>query len=311
MTNKEFWEELAKIREESKGDYRLRVLSDSYLRFLYDRITSLFKYNHSIEGFDEFALETIAMTEGRCGIFDIQEKGLYAIPLSYQYGVDTYTNLPLYRRFEETGYANAYLGSRQGYVINEDMVMLYNTPSEFTMYPLLTEAAITLAHIDISLRSLLINGRMTGVFIAENQVQIRTVEEMYKKLEYGVNGIITGDNILQTLKYIPTEVSHGNSIENVISARNNQLRYILRLCGFTMDKDKSQAILSNEAEDEDRLLVNILEVMLSQRKKMCENIYRVFEKEITVTCPYLDRLLVNQKNNEEQEEQEEGVINDD
>lgn len=268
-------------------------LSSQYLKMFMDLLTGKFKYtydkNVSYRNLDMVSFETSLNFEGQA-LLAMTEDGVMAIPWSYQYGVSPTSNQPFYHRFTDAGFANPVLRSKQNLTIGENCVVCYNTPSTWQPIITLADMADTMAHIDLSLKIAVINGRMTGVFEVENDNQKTAVEDFYAKIRVGKPAVITGSHMMSHVNYLPQVDSKAQTITELINARNNVLRYALRFCSLKISKDKAEAVLSNESEDEQSFLDANIEYMLNNRREACRQATEIFEQSIRVDiADYLSR----------------------
>lgn len=314
----EYYEELWYLRHPNKWT-DINRLASQYLRMFLDKLTSTFTYKFDEDGiykeFDAYAYETIAHLEGKVLSVNIPGRGVMAIPNSYQYGVSPYSSTSMYMRFKESGFANADLPSMRD-LTDLNSVLMYNTPSSFRPVEILAKLADTLAHIDTSLKIACINSRMTGVFSVENNQQKASAEEFYKALERGEYAVITGSTIMQKLEYLPTADVKSSVMSELIESRNNTLRYALRFCSLKISKDKSEAVLSNESEDESSFLDANVDVLFRQRKRACEEMTELFGEKIEVEINEIYRKKGNERKAVELDKEKtveierEGDIND-
>ena len=251
------------------NDINICTLKDTYLRFFINLAINVFQYENIPVGLDTKALETMLLSNNAL-IKKDDKNGILAIPYSYEYGVDLYSCLQYYQRFDYAGFANPVI-SDYNLEINKDCYIARDTESSLHMINLLEKSAIILAHIDISIMCVIINSRMQGFFSCDDDKTVKAVEKYYEKLKKGDYGVIQSDeNVLyDRLKYVPFQTQHNTSLQELINAKNNEMRSTLRLLGISMSKDKSQAILSDEVDTDLTMYEFTIDARLQTRIDMC------------------------------------------
>ena len=151
------------------------------------------------------------------------------------------------------------------------------------MINLLEKSAIILSHIDISIMCVIINSRLQGFFSCDDDKTVKAVEKYYEKLKKGDYGVIQSDeNLLyDRLKYVPFQTQHNTSLQELINAKNNEMRSTLRLLGISMSKDKSQAILSDEVDTDLTMYEFTIDARLQTRIDMCNWINSTYGENLT------------------------------
>ena len=81
---------------------------------------------------------------------------------------------------------------------------------------------------------------------------------------------------------------------------NNQLRQFYRDFGILITKDKSQAVLSDETENDSIYTNNILNDSLDMRRKWCEEMNKKYDLNISVE---ISKYLINTPQQEEKQEE--------
>ena len=90
-------------------------------------------------------------------------------------------------------------------------------------------------------------------------------------------------------------------VNQLLILYNNQLRQFYRDFGILITKDKSQAVLSDETENDSIYTNNILNDSLDMRKKWCEEMNKKYDLHISVD---ISKYLMNTPQQEEPQEEE-------
>lgn len=279
---------MKKNNKTTSNDLDVNRLKDTYLRFFINLATNVFEYENIPYGLDTKALETILLS-GNGLITKDNKLGIIVVPFSYEYGVDIYSCVQYYQRFDYAGFANPVINSSE-LEINKDCYIARDTDSSMHMIDLLEKSALILAHIDVSIMSVIINSRMQGFFSCDDDKTTKAVEKYYEKLRKGDYGVIQYDeNLLyDKLKYVPFQTQHNTSLQELINAKNNEMRSTLRLLGISMSKDKSQAILSDEVDTDLTMYEFCIDSRLQTRLEMCEWINEKYN--VNLSCKINDKL---------------------
>ena len=271
-------------KKNTDNDINICILKDTYLRFFINLAINVFQYENIPYGLDTKALETMLLSNNAL-IKKYDKNGVLAIPYSYEYGVDLYSCLQYYQRFDYAGFANPAINDYNKLEINKDCYIARDTESSLHMINLLEKSAIILAHIDISIMCVIINSRMQGFFSCDDDKTVKAVEKYYEKLKKGDYGVIQSDeNLLyDRLKYVPFQTQHNTSLQELINAKNNEMRSTLRLLGISMSKDKSQAILSDEVDTDLTMYEFTIDARLQTRIDMCNWINSTYGENMSCT----------------------------
>lgn len=272
------YNEYSKVKSSLRGrlfDYTIYELIDYYFSYILDMFVSRSVYENVPEGFDTEAFEDILYLQGECVVVTSEGK-LYALPFGYEYETGPYSAVPYHERFLRTGVSSAYLGdfnAKEGH----DILMCHNTQSSRSFKPIFLKSAVNLAHIDKSIQVFAVNSRLHGIFSASDAKEVKKIETFYDNLIEGKYGTIVNDvPVIPDIVYTELPTRSQSELNSLIIARNNELRYICRLAGISMDKDKNQAVLSNESEDDYDFLAHNADIIIEARHKAVDDINRVF-----------------------------------
>ena len=148
--------------------------------------------------------------------------------------------------------------------------------------------AVLLAHADLSLQSILINSRATGIFSAKDDKQAESIKAWYDTLSDGNLCAIVNDELLSTvigsegLRNIATNYPDSKNISDFYEIHRNILKDFYNDLGVKFSTEKKERLITAEVESaEESLLLNI-DDMLNTRKEGVANINKLFGTNIEV-----------------------------
>ena len=252
---------------------------------------------------DSNILEKMLMT---CGsIIPVEKDNEIYIQPTMLYGVGVYVEEPPYNV-----YANPILGSGNFEVDwkNEPCV-LYDNSARFNKNAIIERTAMKLARTESTIDIILTNNNGTEPLLAKNNNIAESIKKIFDERKKGnlyvpVNEDII-DVIAESVKVIESSKNPNiPDVNQLLILYNNQLRQFYRDFGILITKDKSQAVLSDETENDSIYTNNILNDSLDMRKKWCEEMNKKYGLNISVE---ISKYLMNTPHQEESDASDEAV----
>lgn len=248
---------------------------------------------------DSNILEKMLMT---CGsIIPVEKNGEIYVQPTMLYGVGVYVEEPPYNI-----YANPVLGSGNFDVDwkNEPCV-LYDNSARFNKNSIIERTAMKIARTESTIDIILTNNNGTEPILAKNNNIAESIKKIFEERKKGnlyvpVNEDII-DVIAESVKVIESNKNPNiPDVNHLLILYNNQLRQFYRNFGILITKDKSQAVLSDETENDSIYTNNILYDSLDMRKKWCEEMNKKYNLDISVE---ISKYLMNTLHQEEPQEE--------
>lgn len=164
-------------------------------------------------------------------------------------------------------------------VIGKNGVMGRNT---FTFYPtsaICEQYALMLAHTDISIIAELVNGRLMDVLKANNNSNAETAKQFMNDLYIGKLSFIRDDSEDMEIDRSPRSISH---LRELIDTKDRLMRDFYNIFGIAKAAEKRERMITEEVETNEKMLNFNLKDMLEMRVKMCDEINRLFNYNVSV-----------------------------
>ena len=247
---------------------------------------------------DSNILEKMLMT---CGsIIPVEKNGEIYVQPTMLYGVGVYVEEPPYNV-----YANPVLGSGNFEVDwNNEPCVLYDNSARFNKNSIIERTAMKLARTESTIDIILTNNNGTEPLLVKNNNIAESIKKIFEERKKGnlyvpVNEDII-DVIAESVKVIESNKNPNiPDVNQLLILYNNQLRQFYRDFGILITKDKSQAVLSDETENDSIYTNNILNDSLDMRKKWCEEMNKKYNLNISVE---ISKYLINTSQQEEKQE---------
>lgn len=163
--------------------------------------------------------------------------------------------------------------------IGRDGVLGRNT---FTFYPtaaICEQYALEIAHTDMSIIAELVNGRFCDVIKAHNNADAETAGGFCNKLYDGRLSFIMDKSEEIEIDRTTRAVSH---LRELIDTKERLLRDFYNIFGISRAAEKRERMITEEVEANEKMLLFNLKDMLEMRSKMCEEVGRVFNINMSV-----------------------------
>lgn len=163
--------------------------------------------------------------------------------------------------------------------IGRDGVLGRNTFSFYPTARICEQYALMVAHTDCSIVAELVNNRFCDVLIAHSNSEAESARAFNNALYDGRLSFITDKAEEMEINRTGRTVSH---LRELIDTKDRLLRDFYNIFGISKAAEKRERMITEEVEANEKMLNFNLKDMLEQRVKMCEEIGRVFNKEVTV-----------------------------
>lgn len=289
----DFGEELSRIVKNREVDATsLDRLYSMWVNFFFDRILRIFEWDGL--PFPQRELEGSVILNGISFIaWDSEENG-FITRMGSVYGVtrypDVYTTV-IYAAPKEGG--GTISGHRD---IGKDAVVLYNTSNGMSLMPFIERYASLATHIDLSLKSCLINNRYTDILMSADAGTQESIEDYYRKKYEGIPAAILDETLLMTAQGSVNLAQSRNLNESsldLIHSHNELLRSFYRDIGLRVAKEKSAEMSTSEVEANDNMLLFNINDMLRQRIHFCDEVNRIFSGKLHISVRLNDEFLYN------------------
>lgn len=280
-------------RGEYKGVSNVQDNFNLYFDMLVNKVCNLFKWENLPETVDERFLMVNLMLTGRVCWFDHNGR-IYA--LNGNWGGEP----NVYYRPTQFIVANPVIGSKTLTVLNKDgsnsidrldgIIMpltdadYFNDAERGGLYRLIYQTAGLLADNISSLNVSQINGRVSQIWIADNDAMARTVEEVVRDIYEGHPYRVVSQDILNKVNAVPAaQTGQSNTLLNLIEAHQYILASFYNEIGIPSQWNMKRERV-NTAETE--LMTGSLDVsvynMEKNLKNAVEKINELFGTDISV-----------------------------
>lgn len=168
--------------------------------------------------------------------------------------------------------------------IGTNVALIFNNSLHLSTRRLVMRYAHLLAHAELSLQTILINSRATGIIAVKDNAQKEAVQEFYAALEDGKTLSIVDENKLSSLvaseglRNVATAYPAANTILDFWQIRQNLYKEFLAEIGISKAGNKRERLITDEVEQDKPLYQYSLDDMLRCRERGAEEINRIFGK---------------------------------
>lgn len=226
----------------------------------------------------------------------VDKEKIWVQPLN-AYGVGVYPEEP-----PKNIYANPVLGSGDidiNWYKPNDCICFENS-SRYCKFNIIMRTAKKLARTESTIDIILTNNNGTEMTLAKSQNVADAITKIYNERKNGKIFVPIAEEIIdiigESVKLIQSQKNP--SIPNVtelLTLYNNQLRQFYRSFGILITKDKTQAVLSDETDNDTIYINHILADGLAERKKWCEMMNSKYSLNIDVK---ISEYLLSEKQEE-------------
>lgn len=204
---------------------------------------------------------------GRCGI--IKDGDLFAVDVN-PYGQNRYGKPTGFNFAFKNGDVTA---SGNNARINIDGVYALNTYDNFPTALIAEQYAFQLAHTDTSIVTELINSRMMDILIAPNNSSAECANQYQNDIYKGKLSFIKDKTEDIEIDRQSKGVSH---LRDYIDTKDRFMKDIYETFGIKRLAEKRERMITGEVESTNDLMFLNLKEMLDCRKRMCDDLNKVF-----------------------------------
>lgn len=274
----DFCDNLKNIKKEEKEEMKLPLSISYWTDMLFEKAIRIFEWSGDLP-FPQKEIEMRLLLYGYCGYVNDTAVGeMVSIG-----GMSTPTQY--WDEFKNFTYAAATAmgGTKK---IGKDCVIINNTALRNPLYPMIKRYANLLAHTDVSLKMSLVNLRIKNIISTDSQTTADSYRVMFDKFYNGDIDAILDDGLLKKgnggIDNLALTSSGSLGVMDCIDARNELLRMFFNEIGVRYNRDKKERMIESEVENDEQMLLLNINDMLKQRKKACDEINKIFSRNISV-----------------------------
>lgn len=274
----EYSENLKEIKKEEKEEMKLPSSISYWTDMLFEKAIRIFEWSGDLQ-FPQKEIEMRLLLYGYCGY--VKDTSVGEMVVSSGMSVPT----QYWDEFKKFTYAaaTAHGGTRK---IGKDCVIINNTALRNPLIPMIKRYANLLAHTDVSLKMSLVNLRVKNIISTDSQSTAESYRTMFDKFYNGDVDAILDDGLLKKgnggIDNLALNSSGSLGVMDCIDARNELLRMFFNEIGVRYNRDKKERMIESEIENDEQMLLLNIGDMLKQRKKACEEINKIFNRNISV-----------------------------
>ena len=238
--------------------------------FLTAEVLNRFEWSGLPETIPSLMIERFLILTG--AIIPIVDKDkIWVQPLN-AYGVGVYPEEP-----PKNIYANPVLGSGdidiEWYKPND--CICFENSSRYCKFNIILRTSKKLARTESTIDLILTNNNGTEPALAKSQNVADAITKIYEARKNGKMVVPVTEEILdiigESVKLIQSQKNPAiPNVTELLTLYNNQLRQFYRSFGILITKDKTQAVLSDETDNDTIYTNHILADGLAERKKWCK-----------------------------------------
>lgn len=253
-----------------------KLIFENYCDYMFVRTQSMFVYDGLPDTIPAVWLEQYLQRNGSCAIAKVHGK-YYALLGSAGGGYDEYYQPTLYT------VANPALNISNTYIIGKDCVYARNDYLAKGLTPLVSRYCGMLSENLITMRVADINMRMMAVLSASDDTTLMSTKMYLKDLEEGKIGAIGEGAFFDGLKLQASPATNSNYLTQFIELHQYLKGSLYNELGLNANFNmKRESIVESEAALNDDALMPLIDDMLKQRRKMCEDLSDLFGLNVKV-----------------------------
>ena len=225
--------------------------------------------------FPQKEIESRLLIDGFCGFLKDSKAG-FMVATGGMYGVTQY-----YDEFTMFTWSAPAVANTKSCTIGKDCIIINNNQLRNPILPMVLRYASLLAHADISLKCALINTRETNTYASNDENTAENISKYYERLYNGDSASILDESLIESVKNISNR-ENTTAIKDCLNARTDLLSNFFKEIGVKSANDKKERMIESEVDSNNQLLLFNISDMLSERKRACEEINRLFGTSINV-----------------------------
>lgn len=248
----------------------------SHISYMLSRTNAMFHYNNLPDTIPEKMLELYLQTYGSCIITKVDEK-LYAFVGGLGGEPDAYYRPTLYT------VANPALNFSKNIEIGKEGVFCLNDTLIQGLLPVFEVYGNMLAENMVSMRSALINARMTSLISAMNDTSKASAELYIQRLIDGDLSIVMDKGLEESIHVNPLRNSNDNTLTSLIEHQQYLRASEWNAIGINANYNmKRESITSSESDLNNESLFPLVDEMLDCRLKFVKEVNELFGTDIEV-----------------------------
>ena len=248
----------------------------SHISYMLSRTNAMFHYNNLPDTIPEKMLELYLQTYGSCIITKVNEE-LYAFVGGLGGEPDAYYRPTLYT------VSNPALNFSKNIEIGKEGVFCLNDTLIQGLMPIFEVYGNMLAENMVSMRSALINSRMTSLISAMNDSSKASAELYVQRLVDGELSIVLDKGLEESISVNPLRNSNDNTLTSLIEHQQYLRASEWNAIGINANYNmKRESITSSESDLNNESLFPLVDEMLDCRLKFVKEVNELFGTNIEV-----------------------------
>lgn len=263
-------------------EYTLEELINYYIGYMLSRTLMMFKWNNLPDGMTSYDVEKFTQLKGETFILYDDKKDRYFIIEGSAYDNITWNYEP-----SKAILVNPALPEINGikYELGKNAVMIRNDYLRLGLYPMLHKNAIDIANTDLSIKFANFNSRFKNVMTSDDDNTKASLEVLINDIWEGrkPKPIVTTNLYKSSIEGVKANEGNFTDIHQLIELKQYQLaHWYMELCINANYNMKSEYVNDGEMTLNDDALLPLIDQMLDQRKKACEEINKLFNLDVSV-----------------------------
>lgn len=248
----------------------------SHISYMLSRTNAMFHYNNLPDTIPEKMLELYLQTYGSCVITKVNEE-LYAFVGGLGGEPDAYYRPTLYT------VSNPALNFSKNIEIGKEGVFCLNDTLIQGLMPIFEVYGNMLAENMVSMRSALINSRMTSLISAMNETSKASADLYVQRLIDGDLSIVLDKGLEESINVNPLRNSNDNTLTSLIEHQQYLRASEWNTIGINANYNmKRESITSSESDLNNESLFPLVDEMLDCRLKFVKEVNELFGTNIEV-----------------------------
>ena len=248
----------------------------SHISYMLSRTNAMFHYNNLPDTIPEKMLELYLQTYGSCVITKVNEE-LYAFVGGLGGEPDAYYRPTLYT------VSNPALNFSKNIKIGKEGVFCLNDTLIQGLMPIFEVYGNMLAENMVSMRSALINSRMTSLISAMNETSKASADLYVQRLVDGDLSIVLDKGLEESISVNPLRNSNDNTLTSLIEHQQYLRASEWNTIGINANYNmKRETITSSESDLNNESLFPLVDEMLDCRLKFVKEVNELFGTNIEV-----------------------------
>lgn len=261
-----------------------------YVDTMLNKTVTMFKYNGLPDSMPERYFEELLQTDGKCIVTEwdgviVALDGQYAPPLdvNYKSGYFIVANpwANINHTFELVNQQTLIRNTPAGE--HKPAVLMRNDPLERGLLPIMHRYGALLTETDLTMYLADVNYRSIYNIVANTDREFESAKLYLQQIEEGKQGVMLEEDLSNGIKTNPYSNSSQGYITQIIELEQYLRGTFLNEIGLNANYNmKRERLSANETELNEDSLRPLIDVMLEERQKACEEINAQFGTDISV-----------------------------